>query len=208
LSASSATRLVGKLGQDGHRGRDTAVPWRTCSSPGGHRQHRPRGRPDRRQLTRGADGATSRACGSFHVLIRRSRSVEPITVRPSPSAPSRAVPVWRAAARGVPAGVMTSGPTASDPTSSVPLPPAVTNVTGPLDSASRHCNNMDSRIREGQGKRTIRRRANYAHRYKRSKTSEHYSSHPNLPRAELGHIRRCCRCARQRGHHSQASLLT
>jgi hypothetical protein len=137
------------------------------------------------QLTTGADGATAQACGPYLVLIRRSRSVEPITVRPSPSAPSRAVPVWRAAARGVPAGVMTSGPTASDPTSSVPLPPAVTNVAGPLDRASSRGQGLNSRVREGQRKRTIRQPASCTYRHKHCKSSEHYSPHPNLPRAEL-----------------------
>jgi hypothetical protein len=109
--------------------------------------------------------------------------VEPVTVRPSPRAPERVLRGRRAAARSVPAWVITSGPTASDPTSSAPLPPAATNVGGPLDGTSSYSHNSNSR-REGKRKRTISQRASCTQSNESSRSSVYYSPHPNLRHAE------------------------
>jgi hypothetical protein len=86
------------------------------------------------------------------------------------------MPYWGTAARGIPTGVMTSGPTASDPTSSLPLPPAVANLSNVLEVPSS--SSQDVRLRQRQRKRTIHRKANRAR--ESSRGGEYYSAHPNL----------------------------
>jgi hypothetical protein len=126
--------------------------------------------------------------------ISRLCSVEePVTVRPSPRAPERVLRGRRAAARSVPAWVVTSGPTGSDPTSSAPLPPAATNVGGPLDGTSSYSHNINSRLREGKRKRTIRQRASCTQSNESSRSSVYYSPHPNLRHARACRPARCCR---------------
>jgi hypothetical protein len=109
----------------------------------------------------------------------RGRSVEPVPVWPSPRAPIWVLPRWGAAARGVPARIITSGPTASDPTSSLPLPPAATPCL--LDGAPSYSQVINSGVREGQRKRTIRQQASCTHSYKSNRSSEHYSPHSKSP---------------------------
>jgi hypothetical protein len=108
-------------------------------------------------------------------------SVGPILVRPSPALPAWTVPCRGVAAGGVPTRVMTGRPTASDPTSSVPLPPAVTNVGDILDGASSNNQGVNLGVRQRQRKRTTRQGTNCAQNRESTKNSEHYSAHPNLP---------------------------
>jgi hypothetical protein len=111
----------------------------------------------------------------------RGQSVEPIPIggRPSPRAPIRVLPRWGGAATGVPARIITSGPTASDPTRSFPFPPAAT--PGLLHGTSSYSQVMNSRVREGQRQRTIRQRASYTQSYKSSRNSQGCSPHSKPP---------------------------
>ena len=126
-------------------------------------------------------------------ISRRCSVEEPVTVRPSPRAPERVLRGRRAAARSVPAWVVTSGPTGSDPTSSAPLPPAATSVGGPLDGTSGYSRNNNSRLRVGKRKRTIRQRASCTQSNESSRSSVYYSPHPNLRHARACRPARCCR---------------
>ena len=112
----------------------------------------------------------------------RGRSVEPIPVvggRPSPRAPIRVLPRWRGAAMGVPARIITSGPTASDPTRSLPFPPAATPCL--LQWTSSYSQVVNSRVRQGQRQRTIRQCPSYTQSYKSSRNSQRCSPHSKPP---------------------------
>jgi hypothetical protein len=87
---------------------------------------------------------------------RRHSVVEPVMVRQSPRAPGRVLWGRRAAARSVPAWVVTSGPTAFDPTGSAPLPPAATSVGDRLNGTSSYSQSSNSRLRERKRKHPIR----------------------------------------------------
>jgi hypothetical protein len=131
------------------------------------------------------------AAKHHHLSTRRRRGQSvPMPIWPSPRLPGGAVPLWGVAARRVPARVITSGPTGSDPTSSVPFPPAATS--GPLDRASSDGQDMNSRVREGQRKRKIRQRASCTQSHKSSRSREHCSPHqPSSRRLALGRISLC-----------------
>jgi hypothetical protein len=161
---------------------------RHCAAPPSHRRRR-LGTP--RTLPVEVIGQPM----SLVVLARISRRCsveEPVTVRPSPRAPERVLRGRRAAARSVPAWVVTSGPTGSDPTSSAPLPPAATIVGGPLDGTSGYSRNNNSRLRVGKRKRTIRQRASCTQSNESSRSSVYYSPHPNLRHARACRLARCC----------------
>jgi hypothetical protein len=104
-------------------------------------------------------------------------------VRQSPRAPGGVVRGRRAAARSVPAWVVTSGPTAFDPTGSAPLPPAAASVGGRLNGTSSYSQSSNSRLVERKRKQPIRQRASCTQSNERSRSSVYYSPHPNLRHA-------------------------